>query len=247
VEVVVLYLLVLAALLLILLVTPTQAEYFKRLWRARKQGRGHVSWWEDLAINRVFVIIACVIALVSATLARWAIGNPQTGNSFVISTSGNFALAIAIGVLVIAYFGMAVQYFLLRFGRRGPTSFALFLFLAWLVPLVAGTSVAMASMYGESVASSVLFGLTPISGIGMVGAPASNDTYRAVAQGPAITPALLFTFVFNSLLVSARRRAHQEFLVSTVKSVTSDPAQSALHGEAAGLSTGPFVVQTEGS
>ena len=30
-------------------------------------------------------------------------------------------------------------------------------------------------------------------------------------SGPAITPALLFTFVFNSLLISARRRAYKAF------------------------------------
>jgi hypothetical protein len=247
VEVIVLYLLVLAALLLILLVTPTRSEFIKGLWRARKQGRGHLSWWEDLAVNQVFVMIACAIALAAASLARWAIGTSLPGRSFVGSTTGNFPLAIAIGVLVIAYFGMAIQYFLLRFGRRGPTYFALFLFLAWLVPLVAGTSVAMASPYGDNVASSVLFGLTPISGIGMVGASTSNDAYRAVAQGPAITPALLFTFVFNSLLVSARRRAHREFVTSTAKSVTTDLAQSAINGEPAARASVPLVAQTEDS
>lgn len=112
---------------------------------------------------------------------------------------------------------------------------------------MAGTSVAMASMYGESVASSVLFGLTPITGIGMIGASGTNDAYRSVAQGPAITAALLFTFVFNSLLVSARRRAYQEFLVSTVKSATSDLVQFEITGEPAALATGPFVAQTETS
>ncbi len=185
VEVVVLYLLVIAALLLILMVTPTRAEYFKGLWRAKKQGRGHLSWWEDLALNRVFLVIACAIALVSATLARSALGTLQSGSSFVGSSQGNYPLAIAIGVLVIAYFGLAVQYFLLQFGRRGPTYFALFLFLAWLVPLVAGTILAMASMYGDGgVTSQVLFGLTPISGIAMVGSSASADLYRAGHSGP---------------------------------------------------------------
>ncbi len=64
-----LYLLVIASLLLILLVTPTRAEYFKGLWRARKQGRGHLSWWEDLALNRVFLVIASAIVLATATAA----------------------------------------------------------------------------------------------------------------------------------------------------------------------------------
>ena len=239
-EIVVLYLLVIAALLLILMVSPNQAEYFKGLWRAKKQGRGHLSWWDDLSLNRVFLVIACTNVLVTATVARSAVGLDASGSSIVVLSPGNYPLAIAIGVLVVAYFGLAVQYFLLRFGRRGATYFALFLFLAWLIPLVAGTILAMASMRGDGgVMGQVLFGMTPITGIAMVAAKTSDEALRTTIQGPAIAPALLFTFVFNSLLISARRRAYKSFLASAGKSERTDPAGSASDVEKAPVETGP--------
>ena len=135
-------------------------------------------------------MIACTIVLATATAAGSVVGDDQSGTFAASSSPGNFPLAIAIGVLVVAYFGMALQYFLLRFGRRGVTYFALFLFLAWLVPLVAGTVLAMASMRGDGGAESqILFSLSPIPGIGMV-ASATDETSRTAIQGPAITPAL---------------------------------------------------------
>ncbi len=227
-ETVALYLLVITALLSILMVTPNHAEYIKGLWRAQRQGRSHLPWWDDLSLNRVFLVITCAIVLATANVARSVVGDDPSDKFGAHAFPGNFPLAIAIGVLVVAYFGMALQYFLIRFGRRGVTYFALFLFLAWLVPLVTGTVLAMASMRGDVGAESqILFSLSPIPGIGMV-ASATDLTSRAVIQGPAVTPALLFTFVFNSLLISARRRAYKAFLSSTGQTNSNDPTQSAI-------------------
>ena len=131
------------------MVTPNQAEYFKGLWRAQE------------ARPRPPVVVGRPVAQpgLSRDRVRHRSGHRDRGQVGVrrrpgrcipsaVSSPGNFPLAIAIGVLVVAYFGLAIQYFLLRFGRRGATYFALFLFLAWLVPLVAGTILAMASMTG---------------------------------------------------------------------------------------------------
>jgi hypothetical protein len=229
-EISALYLLVIASLLTILMVTSNQAEYSKGLWRALKQGRTHLPWWDDLSLNRVFIVIACTIVLVTATLARSAVADNAAGALNFSSPPGNSPLAIAIGVLVVAYFGLAHQYFLLQFGRRGVTYFALFLFLAWLIPLVAGTIMAMASNYGDPGAiGAFIFSLSPIPGIGMVATSVRDESYRTYIQGPAITPALLFTFVFNSLLISTRRRAYRVFLVSTEKGEGTMPALAAMN------------------
>ena len=134
-EVVTLYLLVITAILLILMVTPNRAEYDKGLWRARKQGLAHLPWWDDLSLNRVFLVIACAIVLVTATFASSGAAEPTASGSAPNSVSGSFPLAIAAGVLVVAYFGLAHQYFALRFGGRCKIYFTLFLFLAWIVPL----------------------------------------------------------------------------------------------------------------
>jgi hypothetical protein len=218
---IVLYLLVVTAILALLIVTPDRAEYAKGLWRAKKHGRPNLPWWNDLSLNRVFLVIACSIVLVAAT-AAWHAPGGATSPDFADTTyPGNLPLAIAIGVLVVAYFGLAHQYFLLNFGGRGKTYFALFLFLAWLLPLVSGTILAMSSGSGNVDArSQVVYSLSPIPGIGMVAAPGSQG--KSV-QGAAITPPLLFTFVFNSLLTSARRRAYKHFLTATGTNGRDDP------------------------
>ena len=50
-------------------------------------------------------------------------------------TPGPYPLALAAAVLTVAYFGLAFQYFQLRFAKRGMMYFALFLFIVWLLPL----------------------------------------------------------------------------------------------------------------
>jgi hypothetical protein len=50
-----------------------------------------------------------------------------------------------------------------------------------------------------------LYALSPIAGIGMV-ASVGDVSLASTVQSSAITPALLFTFVFNYLLIGARKR-----------------------------------------
>ena len=188
------------------MVTPDRAEYFTGLRRAHKQGAAGPPWWDDLALNRVFVVIACANVLVAATLAWAAAVDPSAGPGVGGFLPSSFPLAIAIGVVVVGYFGLAHQYFLLNFGGRGKTYFALFLFLAWVLPLVAGTILAMSSQSNDGgPMSQFVFSLSPVPAIAMVAAPSGTGVPPMAVQGPAITIPLLFLFVFNSLLISARR------------------------------------------
>jgi hypothetical protein len=225
-EIMTLYLLVIVPVIVLPMVTPTQAEYTKGLWRARKQGRSHLPPWDDLSLNRVFLLIACAIVLVTATIA-WSVSPAPTtsfGPGEVIQAA--YPLAIASGVLVVAYFGLAMQYFLLRFGARGAMYFGLFLFLAWIVPLVAGTILMLGSQVSNVEQSSqIFFSLSPIGGLGLSMASFQNVSFRTVLQGASITPALLFTFVFNSLLISARRRHHKAFLIAADAQKSALPAE----------------------
>jgi hypothetical protein len=214
-----LYLLVITALLAIMMVTPDRAEYFKGLVRAHRLGRIHLPWWSDLALNRVFLVVACAIILVAQTASFSVAGD---GSSPPLPRDA-FPMAIAIGVLVTAYFGLAYQYYILNFGARGRVFFALFLFLAWVLPLVAGTIVAMSSSGGGGMESQIIFSVSPIPGLALVAA--SNDGTNPLAiQGPAISLPLLFLFVFNGLLISARRRAYKEFLTTIAKGEPGAPA-----------------------
>jgi hypothetical protein len=205
--IVALYLLVVAAILLTLMVTPSQFDYVKGLRRAHKQGRKHLPWWNDLSVNWVFLAITAALVLAAGTIAGSVAAGPS--DAWAGSRpSGSFPLALATGVLVVAYFGLALQYFLLRFAGRGRMYFGLFLFLAWLLPLLAGSIQALATAWRPPPGAEpgyILFSISPLAGIALTAA-VGEQPVRTAIQAAAITPALLFTFVFNSLLISARRR-----------------------------------------
>ena len=118
-------------------------------------------------------------------------------------------------VLVVGYFGLAMQYFLLRFGARGKMYFGLFLFLAWILPMIAGTIFMFASMPRDaSKPGQIIYSLSPIAGIAMsaISGNGSEPSFTKWVQGSAITPSLFYAFIFNSLLIGARRRMHRSFL-----------------------------------
>ncbi len=212
-----LYSMALIAILLVRMVTPDRAEYEKGLWRALKQGRKHLPAWHDLALNPVFLVIACGIVLASATVAWNGFNRARFDGRTVHLTA--FPLAIATAVLTVAYFGLALQYFLLRFGARGKLYFGLFLFLVWLVPILAGTIVAMASPMEREQLGRGLLSLSPLIGVSMIavdGGPVTPSD-RSIIQAAAITPPLLFVFVFHALLIMARRGAHREVMISAAK------------------------------
>ena len=212
-EIATIYLLAITAILLLMMVTPNLPEYDKGLWRARRMGLAHLPWWDDLSLNRVFLVIACAIVLSTATVASGG-GAGSTGfGPASRGDVGSIPLAIAAGVLVVAYFGLAHQYFALRFGARARIYFSLFLFLAWVVPLLAGSILLMASMPIDAErASQVVFSLSPVAGIGLTAIPQDAQGYKTAIQAAVITPALLFVFVFNTLLVSARRQVYKGFI-----------------------------------
>jgi hypothetical protein len=214
---------VVVAILLMMMVTPDRAAYIRGLWRARKHGRTLPPAWDDLALNRLFLLVACAIVLVGATLV-WN----MMGDSLAIGQMPppkTFPLAIATGVLVVAYFGLALQFFSLWGRVRGLVFFGLFLFIFWLVPLVAGTIVAMASPMGTSHESQVVLALSPAAGLALLGMPNAEipEPYRMMIQSSALTPALLFTFVFNGLYNMARRRILDEVKKSQGDSVENVP------------------------
>ncbi|MGP0062274.1 MAG: hypothetical protein ACLQGP_01565 [Isosphaeraceae bacterium] len=225
-EVVALYLLAAPALMLALMVTPNQSEYYKGLWRAHKLGRGRLPWWDDLSVNWVGLAIIAGIVLAAGTIAGAFPG--QTAPSFAGGApAGSYPLALATAVLVVAYFGLAFQYFQLRFGGRGKTYFSLFLFVTWLLPLVAAwIQVAAWGPSSSEESGYPFFALSPVAGIGMVAGVGDQAVARAI-QSAAITPALLFTFVFNYLLIGARKRVIRAvYLAAANRKQAQDEAAS---------------------
>jgi hypothetical protein len=209
-EVVALYFLVGVSIFATAMSTTTQAEYVKGLLRAKKQGLTHLSAWDDLSLNRLFLAALCAILLVTGTVIwRAGIGAPI---ALPVEAVNNYPLAIALSVLVVASFGLAMQYFLLRFGARGLMFFGLFLFLAAILPLIAGTIFVFASMPRDSSqAGQIIYSTSPIAGIAMsaISGNGNDPSFNKLVQGSAITPPLFYAFIFNSLLISARRRVHR--------------------------------------
>ncbi len=214
IDIILLYLMVVAALIVATMVTPNRAEYLKGLWRATKQGKKRLSLWHDLSLSRLFVAAACLVVLVAATVVGGQINEAQ-GPQY--THLGSFSLATATAVLVVGYLGLALQFFMLQFGRRGPTYFTLFVFFAWLLPLIAGAILASSSTVNRPGGASVLIlNLSPVVGIGFLAIPSSDyaPSFVRGAQACAFTPAALFLFVFGSLLTMAQRGANREFRLS---------------------------------
>jgi hypothetical protein len=198
----VVYLLVPVAIVLTLTVTPSMGEFTKGLRRAEKRGRTHPRPWDDLALNRPVLAVLCGIVLVGSTIAWDAIeGRAQaTGGPGAVS----YSLAIAVGVLVVAYFGLAWQFFRLWAGKRALALFGLFLFLAWVVPVVLGAIAAAAG--GSQGAGEILLALSPLAGIALTAGVADTAPDMAV-RAAALVPALALAFLFNNLVTIAYRRA----------------------------------------
>jgi hypothetical protein len=209
-----LYLLAVPAILLTLMITPTQAEYAKSLYRAQKHGKMRLPWWDDLSVNWISLVIIAAVVLAAGTLAATVAAGP-TGSWTEGHSNGPYPLALAAAVLTVVYFGLALQYFQLRHRGRSLMYFGLFIFVVWILPLLAG-SIQSASLGSFSSREAVepIFALSPVAGIGMI-YTSGAETLAYTVQAAAITPILLFTFVFNYLVVGARRRVMKSVFTAT--------------------------------
>jgi len=227
---VVLYATMILAISLSVTITPNLGEYTKGVRQAIKEGRSHPSAWSDRGLNRPAVVGLCLLTLIGPTVAWRAIEEPATWASQRGPVS--YSLSIAIGVIVVAYVGLAMQYFQIRFGKRGPIFMALFLFAAWLLPFLVGT-IAMSrpgTGSGPGVVGPVLMSLCPLVGIAL-SSGAATEIPQLAAQAAALLPALGFAFLFNNLVVKARRRIDGE-INPAIPGPTPDPLFDAEPGPA---------------
>jgi hypothetical protein len=206
---VVLYGLIIGSIVMILAITPGRDEFAKGIRKAAKEGRKYPSAWSDRGLNRLALFSLCGVVLVAPTVAWRAIERPIPW--MMQGQEVSYSLSIAIGVLVVAYFGLALQYFQLRFGKRGSILLSLFLFAVWLLPLACGAIAAAAAaqrrtpdtppdIWSPAIASlSPIFGIAVSSGLG-------NLTGLQAARAAALLPALAFALLFNNLVTSTRRR-----------------------------------------
>ena len=211
-QVVALYFLVGTSIFTIVMVTPTQAEYVKGLLRARKQGLSHLPSWDDLSLNRVFLAIRV------RDPARDRHGHLASGHRRARGAAGRRGEQLSAGSRDeragrrLFRPGDAVLPAPVRTAREDVLRA---LSLSGLGPADGGRDdLLFASMPRDtSQVGQIIYSLSPIAGIATssVGGDESNFLPKSM-QGAAITPALFFAFVFNSLLIAARRRLHRDFL-----------------------------------
>jgi hypothetical protein len=194
---VVLYFLVVAGIVLSVTITPDQTEYVRAVRRALRHGRHRPTAWEDPGANRLALCGLCALVLVGATLSWELITGRTQGDPSVYSQT------IATGVFVVAYFGLGLQFFQLRFARSGGSFMALFLFFVWLLPVLLG-SISFGVGTNKEAYTGVLC-LSPLTGIAMSSGMIEGSEAR-IYKLAALGPAILFTFVFNYLLVATQRR-----------------------------------------
>jgi hypothetical protein len=198
-----LYVLCLVAILLASTITPDRSEYIKGLRRAIRLGRRRPSPWADPGVNRLSLFVLCAIVLLGTTIAWEAIeGRDRVGAS-------TYSQTIAIGVLTIAYVGLGLQAAQLYMRKHGQTLFALFIFFAWIVPLVIAGGLAAGQF--DPQASLTAAALSPLAGIAistglMEGGAPGFDVDFGPPRMAAVGSALTFTFVFHFLLDVVQRR-----------------------------------------
>lgn len=209
-----LYGFVVAGLVLAATITPDSGEYAKGVRRALRSGHRRPPIWADSASNAWFVYGLAGMVALGTTVAWEAIelALPGMFNSFGPNSAPRGAMGpisysqtIAVGVFTVAYFGLGKQYFALKYGRKGETYFRLFLFLVWILPLLAGVAAGVAS-FGSS-AVQIAMGISPVAGMilsikGLFPDSVSADYVRFMA----LLPSLTFAFVFNFLLTNEQRR-----------------------------------------
>jgi hypothetical protein len=195
------YALTLAGIVLVGTTTPNLAEYTRGVRLVEHAGRRRPGVWTDEGSNRLATILACITLFVTTTIAAYTVANPSD------PTMGQLSNSIAVGVFTLAYVAFSYQYFLLRLPKGGASFFGLFLFFAWLVPILAGSIVA-ASSGSNDATTYFLLGLSPVTGISLA---AGDDTTRDVMNGnparlAAILPAITFAFLFKFLLIGTQRK-----------------------------------------
>ena len=221
-------------MLLTMMITPSQAEYTKGLHRAQKQGKMRLPWWDDLSVNWLSVVILAGIVLVAGTIAATAAVGTSDQSVLASRGTGPYPLALAAAVLTVAYFGLALQYFQLRFARRGIMYFGLFLFIVWVLPLLAGSIQSMASgPLGSEAASYPIFALSPVAGIGMI-YTIGDDRWRIPCR-PAPSPRSCSSPSSSTTCsIGARRRVMRSVFAATVEKEQERPSWSSWSAVAGG-------------
>jgi hypothetical protein len=222
-----LYGFVIAGVLLCGTITPNRGDYVKGIRRARRQGKRRAPILADAAANTWGVFGVAAWVAVGATIAWEAIEGVQAGGNIggpaLQLGRSAYSQTIAVGVFTVAYYGFGRQYFQLKFAKRGTAYFRLFLFLAWVLPMLIAFAVLVATRNDKafqtimSVSPWVGMVLSVNTGPNVVGADAQLVRFLA------LVPSVFFAFGFHFLLSNQQRKIDRELTDSPVKRPVEEP------------------------
>lgn len=180
-----LYINVVVAVLLTLSVTPELTTFRNGIRRSRKIGMVKPAMWTDSGSNRAVLFVFCGVTWATAqSVVTFLAANIQFDQTFLLMTMT--------AMCTIAHFGGGLQYFKLKFGRRGKVTMFLFCFLFWFLPLIIAGIVrfSVGPKAAEYVAS-----ISPIFGI-------------AKGTWTALIPSALMAVIFAALCLRQEKIVH---------------------------------------
>lgn len=118
-------------------ITPSALTYCKAVQRARKQGRTYLKPWCDEASNIGVTIVLVTVISIFCALLMMRIG-PQWSSENDILTVNEIVPAFLLVVFAMVAYASLKEYTEFAWPGSERNYFALFLFVIWILPLVAG-------------------------------------------------------------------------------------------------------------
>ena len=181
---------VVAGILLCRPIAVTTGELLKGVRRARREGRSGSPILADASTSGWTVVGLCTVATTAAVLLQVrAAGDARA-----------WGPVWAVGILTIAAYGFALQFFRLRSGVRGDTICHLVLFFAWVMPLPVAAALSASGL--KRAISSRLWQASPW--VGMF-EPMLAEPGAAGIPWPSLVTTAVLAAIFGVLAV---REAH---------------------------------------
>ncbi len=202
------YFLTFCSLLLTNSVTPALGDVVKGMQRAQKLTSGKVPIWSELASNKFIVFFFALAIAVAESIGLLLAPQPPAIGFIQMKHVFSPWPALLVGALTVLAYGFTSQYLRLRYGRRSLGYFVLFIFFAWITPIVVG----MIGLLARIDDSGYLLAISPIVGIAAAGLFGIEDLNETAIKVASIAPGAVFAIVFFALLLSEERKLRHEVL-----------------------------------
>lgn len=199
----------LLSFLLIPTTAPDRVSYIGGLRRSLRMGNRRPWAFEDRAVNRWAIGALAGILSLGITGATFFLTNDNP--EAAVLPGGSSATV----VLILLEYGLAIQYFRLRLGKHAGGAMMLFLFVAWVLPVVIGVMVLSSGVNATTDAANgfVVMSVSPFPGV-LLGSGILDDTEinSKACQFAALLPALAAVFTFNMMITNLQKRIDRRIL-----------------------------------